>query len=153
MPSSLQIRPLSEMDAAAYHVLRTRSLDGLVFPPEAEVMREIQAGAEGMAALLAAYPGEETLVWGGFDAETLAGAMAVSRRSLGWPHKADHHALRRLQVAADTGAALGFAIRDRRHAEQASPAALRLEIQVDRQVRIRKCRGGNPPPRAFALRQ
>lgn len=72
---------------------------------------------------------------------------------VGWPVKADQHALRRLQVAADTGAALGFALRDRRHAGQASPAALRLEIQADRQVRIRKCRGGNPPARAFALLQ
>jgi cell division inhibitor SulA len=72
---------------------------------------------------------------------------------VGWPLKADHHGLRRLQVAADTGAALGFALRDRRHAEQASPAALRLEIGSDRQVRIRKCRGGHPPARAFALRQ
>lgn len=72
---------------------------------------------------------------------------------VGWPLKADHHALRRLQVAADTGAALGFALRDRRHAEQSSPAALRLDIQTDRQVRIRKCRGGNPPARAFALLQ
>lgn len=72
---------------------------------------------------------------------------------VGWPRKADHHALRRLQVAADTGQALGFAIRDRRHAEQASPAALRLELGHDRQVRIRKCRGGNPPTRAFALLQ
>ncbi|HEY1076814.1 MAG TPA: translesion DNA synthesis-associated protein ImuA [Fontimonas sp.] len=70
---------------------------------------------------------------------------------IGWPHKADHHALRRLQVAADTGRALGFALRDRRHAEQASPAALRLEIGTDRQVRVRKCRGGHPPTRSFAL--
>lgn len=72
---------------------------------------------------------------------------------VGWPQKADHHALRRLQVAADTGAALGFALRDRKHAEQSSPAALRLDIQTDRQVRIRKCRGGNPPSHAFALLQ
>ncbi|KAF1687981.1 DNA lesion error-prone repair protein ImuA [Pseudoxanthomonas broegbernensis] len=72
---------------------------------------------------------------------------------VGWPRKADHHALRRLQVAADTGQALGFALRDRRHAEQASPAALRLELGHDRQVRIRKCRGGNPPARSFALLQ
>ena len=72
---------------------------------------------------------------------------------IGWPRKADHHALRRLQVAADTGQALGFALRDRRHAVESSPAALRVEIGHDRRVRIRKCRGGNPPARAFALSQ
>jgi cell division inhibitor SulA len=72
---------------------------------------------------------------------------------VGWPVKADHHALRRLQVAANTGAALGFALRDRRYAEQTSPAALRLEIGSDRRVRIRKCRGGNPPSASLALLQ
>lgn len=72
---------------------------------------------------------------------------------VGWPQQADHHVLRRLQVAADTGAALGFALRDRRHVAQASPAALRLEIDGDRRVHIRKCRGGNPPARALALLQ
>lgn len=82
MPPLLQIRPLSDTDAAAYHALRTRSLDGLAYPAEAEVMREVQAGAEGMAALLALYPDEETTVWGAFDTGTLAGAAGLSRRSL-----------------------------------------------------------------------
>lgn len=70
---------------------------------------------------------------------------------VGWPQRIDHHALRRLQVAADTGQALGFALRDTRHAEQASPAALRLEITVDRSVLVRKCRGGPAPARTFLL--
>ena len=70
---------------------------------------------------------------------------------VGWPRKVDHHALRRLQVAADTGRALGFALRDTRHAEQASPAALRLEVTADRVVHVRKCRGGPAPHRAFPL--
>lgn len=72
---------------------------------------------------------------------------------IGWPRAADHHVLRRLQVAADTGRTLGFALRDRRHAEQASPAALRLDVGNDREVRIRKCRGGHPPTRPLALWQ
>lgn len=70
---------------------------------------------------------------------------------LGWPQKIDHHGLRRLQVAADTGRALGFAFRDARRVEQASPAALRLEITSDRAVRVRKCRGGPAPGRVFPL--
>jgi hypothetical protein len=66
---------------------------------------------------------------------------------LAWPMQADDRALRRLQVAADTGKALAFVFRDRCHAVQASPAALRLELESEPslQVRVRKCRGGNPP--------
>src|SRR3546814_14110311 len=45
---------------------------------------------------------------------------------LGWPLHADAPALRRLQVAADGGACLGFAFRDRQHAANPSPAPLRL---------------------------
>jgi hypothetical protein len=68
---------------------------------------------------------------------------------LGWPLQADPQALRRLQVAADTGDCLGFAFRDRRHAANPSPAALRLE-HAQGAWHVRKCRGGNVPTRAFA---
>jgi len=70
---------------------------------------------------------------------------------LAWPQQADDRALRRLQVAADHGRALGFLFRDRRHAAQASPAALRIELETapTRQLRIRKCRGGQPPALAI----
>ena len=72
---------------------------------------------------------------------------------LAWPAHADDRALRRLQVAADTGKALAFVFRDRRHAAHASPAALRLELetQPSLQVRVRKCRGGNAPSRPVPL--
>ena len=72
---------------------------------------------------------------------------------LAWPAQADDRALRRLQVAADTGKALAFAFRDRCHAVQASPAALRLELEVEPslQVRVRKCRGGNAPSQPVPL--
>jgi hypothetical protein len=72
---------------------------------------------------------------------------------LAWPMQADDRALRRLQVAADTGKALAFVFRDRRHAVQASPAALRLELESEPslQIRVRKCRGGNPPASAVPL--
>ncbi len=72
---------------------------------------------------------------------------------LGWPGEADDRALRRLQVAADTGRTPAFLFRDRRHAEHASPAALRLELETrpQPQWRVRKCRGGQPPAQAFPL--
>ena len=68
---------------------------------------------------------------------------------LGWPSSADGTSLRRLQVAADTGECLGFAVRDSRHADNPSPAALRIE-RVQDDWRIRKCRGGQVPSQGFA---
>ena len=68
---------------------------------------------------------------------------------IGWPRQADAQALRRLQVAADSGDCLGFVLRERRHAANPSPAALRLEHDGDG-WRVRKCRGGPAPTRAFA---
>jgi hypothetical protein len=74
---------------------------------------------------------------------------------LGWPVQADGPALRRLQVAADSGECLGFALRDRRHAANPSAAALRLEAVSDAQGgstwQVRKCRGGPAPAQTFAL--
>ena len=68
---------------------------------------------------------------------------------IGWPRQADAQALRRLQVAADSGDCLGFVLRDRKHAMNPSPAALRLEHDGEG-WRVRKCRGGPAPTRAFA---
>ena len=67
-----------------------------------------------------------------------------------WPRKADDRALRRLQVAADTGRALSFVFRAALHAGQASPAALRLELTAhpDAAIWVRKCRGGHAPGKA-----
>jgi cell division inhibitor SulA len=74
---------------------------------------------------------------------------------LGWPQHADAQSLRRLQVAADSGDCLGFAFRDRKHAANASPAALRMEHVVEQRGRgawhVRKCRGGSVPARPFVL--
>ncbi len=86
-------------------------------------------------------------VWA-FEQALRSGACAAV---VGWPQKVNHHALRRLQVAADTGQSLGFAVRDLRHADDASPAALRLEIGMERQVFVRKCRGGPAPASAFPI--
>jgi cell division inhibitor SulA len=72
---------------------------------------------------------------------------------IGWPRQADAQALRRLQVAADSGDCLGFALRDSKHAGNPSPAALRLEHvgDVDGAAgwHVRKCRGGPPPAFGF----
>lgn len=71
---------------------------------------------------------------------------------LGWP-RGDAAALRRLQVAADAGGSLGIALRDRRHAANPSPAALRLECSAEPGTapawHVRKCRGAQPPRQPF----
>ncbi|MDQ3270159.1 MAG: translesion DNA synthesis-associated protein ImuA [Pseudomonadota bacterium] len=64
-----------------------------------------------------------------------------------WPQQADDRSLRRLQVAAETGQCLGFALRPVSAAANPSPAALRIAIDAEpAQLRVLKCRGGNPPP-------
>lgn len=69
-----------------------------------------------------------------------------------WPALADDRALRRLQVAAETGQCLGFAFRPAQAARNASPAALRLLLEPGtRAVRVLKCRGGLVPDGALAL--
>lgn len=72
---------------------------------------------------------------------------------LGWPAEADDRHLRRLQVAADTGQTPGFVFRDRRHLAHASPAALRVELEAGATplLRVRKCRGAQPPSRPIPL--
>lgn len=63
-----------------------------------------------------------------------------------WPQNPDDKALRRLQVAAETGETLGFALREQKAAQNPSPAALRLSLQGPAgQVRVLKCRGGLAP--------
>ena len=65
-----------------------------------------------------------------------------------WPQGADDKAMRRLQVAAETGQCLGFAMRPMKAAINPSPVALRIAIDAQpAQLRVLKCRGGNPPPR------
>lgn len=63
-----------------------------------------------------------------------------------WPQQVDDRALRRLQVAAESGRALGFAFRDLRAARNPSPAVLRLQLEGE-QISVLKCRGGLPPAR------
>jgi hypothetical protein len=68
-----------------------------------------------------------------------------------WPRQADDRALRRLQVAAETGQALAFAYRSLKEAANPSPAALRLAVDArPAQLRVLKCRGGLAPARPIA---
>ncbi|HZP67981.1 MAG TPA: translesion DNA synthesis-associated protein ImuA [Rudaea sp.] len=62
---------------------------------------------------------------------------------LGWLEHAEYTALRRLQLAAESGDALAFLFRPARAAAKQSPAALRLRLQRDGEgtsLEILKCR-------------
>ena len=121
----------------------------LIAPPYVPYAPAWQARGIDLAHLIIIHSNARQAVWA-FEQCLRSGSCAAV---VGWPQRIDHHALRRLQVAATTGHALGFVLRDHQHADNASPAALRLEIGVDRHVRVRKCRGGNVPMRAFPITQ
>ncbi len=67
---------------------------------------------------------------------------------LAWPGRLATRDVRRLQLAAEAGSNVCVLFRERRYAEQSSPAALRLELAPDAglalKVRVRKRRGGWP---------
>ena len=73
-----------------------------------------------------------------------------------WPQQINDRALRRLQVAAETGQTLAFAYRPIAEAVNPSPAALRLAVETcPAQLRVLKCRGGRLPatPIPFSVGQ
>ena len=71
-----------------------------------------------------------------------------------WPRQVNDRALRRLQVAAETGQTLAFAYRPLEEAVNPSPAALRLAVDTrPAQLRVLKCRGGLAPARPIAAWQ
>ena len=130
---------------------RAGGIVALVAPPYIPYAPAWQDAGVDLAWLEVVEAGARDALWA-FEQCLRSGACAAV---LGWPQQADAAALRRLQVAADSGACLGFALRDRRHAVNASPAALRLERTRDAQGasawQVRKCRGGPAPAQAFVL--
>ena len=117
----------------------------LVAPPYLPYAPAWQAAGIDLGVLQVIEASPRDALWA-FEQCLRSGACAAV---IGWPRQADAQALRRLQVAADSGDCLGFVLRERRHAANPSPAALRLEHDGDG-WRIRKCRGGPAPTRAFA---
>lgn len=79
MVGSLRVRPIDRADAQAYHALRKRSTEGLAHAIEPQVLQELEAGAEGIAAHVAEYVANGIQAWGAFDGDALIGAAALSR--------------------------------------------------------------------------
>lgn len=119
----------------------------LVAPPYLPYAPAWQAAGIDLGRLDILQAGARDALWA-FEQCLRGGACGAV---VGWPVQADGPALRRLQVAADTGQCLGFAVRDARHAANPSPAALRLE-HADGSWWVRKCRGAPVPGQPFHLR-
>jgi protein ImuA len=63
---------------------------------------------------------------------------------LSWMPRTDYRQLRRLQLAAETGAAIGFVFRPLAAVRETSPAALRVQVSASEggpRIEILKCRG------------
>jgi len=138
----LVLPTLARMTQAQRHVM-------VIAPPYVPCVAGWEARGVVMAQLDIVQAAERDVLWAAEQCLRSGSCAAV----LAWPMQADDRALRRLQVAADTGKALAFVFRDRRHVAHASPAALRLELESEPapRVHVRKCRGGNPPTQAIAL--
>ena len=123
----------------------------LIAPPYIPYAPAWQAAGVALGALDIVQATPRDALWA-FEQCLRSGACAAV---VGWPLQADGQSLRRLQVAADSGDCLGFAVRDRKHAANPSPAALRLEYRSHSNGaggwQVRKCRGGPAPAQGFAL--
>ena len=120
----------------------------LIAPPYAPCVAGWRARGVDMEHVEMVAADEQRILWA-MEQSLRAGCCSAV---LAWPRQIDERQLRRLQVAADSGRALAFVFRDRKHAVQPSPAALRIEIETQPvQLRVRKCRGGPVPALPIAF--
>lgn len=124
----------------------------LVAPPYRPYAAAWSAAGVDLAHLHVVSCAPKEALWTSEQALRSAACGAV----LCWPGQANDRALRRLQVAAESGRCLGFCTRPSSVEIQPSPAALRLRIDATGatavpQIRVLKCRGGLPPARPIAL--
>jgi len=86
---TMLIRELTKADAGNYLGLRLQSEEEFPEFVGFNAERELGAGQSGLAALLAAYASEGTVVWGAFEDNHLLGVVVLSRRlSPKYRHKA-----------------------------------------------------------------
>lgn len=138
---ALLMPALARMTAAGERVV-------LIAPPYVPYASAWQAAGIDLTCLDIVEAAPRDALWA-FEQCLRSAACAAA---IGWPQTNDDRLLRRLQVAADTGGGCAFALRDRRHAVNASPAALRIEYRPDDGTwQVRKCRGAQPPATALRL--
>lgn len=139
---SLVLPALAELTRAGQWV-------AVVAPPFAPYVPGWRGFGVDMARVLVIRASEREALWAAEQCLRSGSFAAV----LSWSRTGDDRALRRLQVAADTGRAVGFLFRDRKFADNPSPAALRVELAAGPRpaVRVRKCRGAHPPAALFPI--
>ena len=114
----------------------------LVAPPHVPYAPALAGRGVDLRRLLLVRPGDEAGVLWAAEQGLRSGACAAV---LVWAEPAESTGLRRLQLAAEEGAALAFLFRHEAAARHPSPAALRLRVRPAAQgveVRILKRRGG-----------
>ena len=84
-----------------------------------------RAGVDLARVLLVHARAQNDALWATEQALRAGACGAV----LAWPDRADFKALRRLQLAAETGDSLGILFRPAQAAHEATPAALRLRLE------------------------
>ncbi|MFO3673460.1 translesion DNA synthesis-associated protein ImuA [Pseudomonas protegens] len=119
----------------------------LVAPPFVPYPQAWQNAGVDVRQLSIIQAGERDALWAAEQCLRSGSCGAV----LCWPQQADDRALRRLQVAAESGQTLAFAYRPLETARTPSPAALRIAVQGrPGQLRVLKCRGGLAHPAPIA---
>lgn len=114
----------------------------LIAPPFIPYAPAWQAAGVDLQQLALVEAAADEVLWAAEQCLRSGSCGAV----LCWPHKADDRALRRLQVAAESGQTLAFALRPLQVALNPSPAALRIAVDArPAQWRVLKCRGGLAP--------
>ena len=131
---------------------RARQRVALIAPPYIPYAPALAAAGVDLAQLVHIDAGASDTHWTAEQCLRAGCCGAV----LNWLPQADYRQLRRLQLAAETGAAIGFVFRPLSAAQQASPAALRLRVTTAEgatRIEILKCRGRvGSPAQALRLR-
>jgi len=113
-------------------------------PPYVPYAAGLYAYGVDLAHTLVVHPRSQTERLWALEQALAAGTCAAV---LGWPGALDAKASRRLQLAAERGASLGFLMRDPAGRDTTSHAALRLALRPDRgglELETVKQRGGRP---------
>ncbi len=114
-----------------------------VSPPHLPYAPALSGAGVRLEHLLVAQPKSEADAWWTTEQALRSGACSAV---LAWLKTPDERRMRRLQLGAETGHAMGVLFRHASAAEERSPAALRLRLEASAEglaVHILKRRGGH----------
>ncbi|MCK8515893.1 translesion DNA synthesis-associated protein ImuA [Methylonatrum kenyense] len=118
----------------------------LIAPPHIPYAPALAARGIDLSRVLLVRPQRHVDILWAVEQALRAGTCAAV---ICWPGQADASALRRLQLAAETGDCMGFLFRSEADAAQPSPATLRVRLRREtdggNQLDLIKCRGSVGP--------